>query len=61
MQLWIECVPVKELRQVKVEFPIPDLKQYYYCDVWEGKKGGREGGREGGGRREGREEGRREG
>ena len=32
-QLWIECVPVKELRQIKIEFPIPDLDQYYYCDV----------------------------
>ncbi|CAI7991555.1 Insulin-degrading enzyme [Geodia barretti] len=32
LQLWIECVPVKELRQLMIEFPIPDLHDYYYCD-----------------------------
>lgn len=32
LQLWIECVPVKELRQIRIEFPIPDMHQYYCCD-----------------------------
>lgn len=32
-QLWIECVPVKELRQIILEFPILDMSHYYYCDV----------------------------
>ena len=51
-------MPVKELRQLKIEFPTPDLGDYYNCNVRREERRGREGGREG--RRKGRREGGRE-
>ncbi len=33
VQIWIEYVPVKELRKIELEFPLPDLSIYYNSDV----------------------------
>ena len=33
VQIWIEYVPVKELRKLDMEFPLPDLSAYYRSDV----------------------------
>lgn len=29
----LEYVPVKDVRQLRVEFPMPDLTEYYDCNV----------------------------
>ncbi len=29
----LEYVPVKDVRQLNLEFPLPDLTQYYDCNV----------------------------
>ena len=33
LQVWIEYVPVKELRQMSLDFPLPDLTEHYASDV----------------------------
>ncbi len=33
VQIWIEYVPIKELRKLDMEFPLPDLSAYYHSDV----------------------------
>ncbi|KAL5471496.1 hypothetical protein EMCRGX_G029619 [Ephydatia muelleri] len=29
LQMWIEVVPVKEMREIRMEFPIPDIHEHY--------------------------------
>lgn len=31
--MWLEYLPVKDVRQLRLEFPLPDLTEYYDCDV----------------------------
>lgn len=33
LQAWIEFVPVKEVRQIQLRFPLPDLREHYASDV----------------------------